>query len=224
MSRGLSDSKRRPLLVTRVWQYYKQYGWSEFVRRVHHQTNFLVFFKEITQPAKPCDFDDVLFRLATLEDAGLLAQELGYWELDDESLVRRLLNAGDKAIIGYSKHQPTQFRYISWLSRRDKQFNALLGGCPDPTDICSRKIWVPVAFRGNGTAGKGLRYLEEVAFNDGVKRVWAFVIPDNQASRRLHERAKYALYGTLRIGRRFGRRSASLKLSNGCLWDSLDTA
>jgi RimJ/RimL family protein N-acetyltransferase len=222
MSREYSDSKRSSLLVTKAWQYYRQYGWSELVRRVHHQASFLVFRKEITKPVKPCDFGDLLFRLATLEDAGPLAQELGYWELDDENLVRGLLIAGDKAIIGYSRHEPTQFRYISWLSVRDKQFNTLLGGCPDSADICSRKIWVPVAYRGNGTASKGLRYLEEVAFKAGVKRVWAFVIHDNQASRKLHERAKYELYGTLRIGRRFGRRSASIKLGNRRLWDSLD--
>ena len=198
-------------LIRKALSYYREHGLKELIYRIHRRRRFIIYVKEIQSPRAPSAYPDVVFAEAGLDDAAPMAKTLEYWGHGREALVKDLLADGDVATIGFSPQDRSEVMYVSWLSTRDTLFDTLFGEEADAEDACSRRVWVPEAYRRRGLARRGLKFAESVAAAHGIRRIWVFVFSGNKPSRRLHEQLGYQEHGVLRLGRYLGKRFAEVK-------------
>jgi RimJ/RimL family protein N-acetyltransferase len=208
-------------LIAKLCAYYREYGVVSLIRRIHRRRRFFVYVQETEASPSPPSNPDVLFRVAEREDVATLVAALEHWGDEREARIRELMDAGDFAIVGLDPLDPSRAMCVTWLSRRDRFFRMLHGAQPGQDEICSRKLWVPPEYRRRGLARKALKSIRRAAHEQGARRVWAFVLSDNIASRRLHETSGYELHGVLRWGRRWGRRFAEYRSVGRGKWSPL---
>jgi RimJ/RimL family protein N-acetyltransferase len=68
---------------------------------------------------------------------------------------------------------------------------AAVGVMPDGEDSAELAYWVRPESRGRGLAMEALRHLTIWAHDNGFRRLWLEIRPDNEASQRVAERAGY---------------------------------
>ena len=136
----------------------------------------------------------------TLDDAGPhLAGE-------DEEMRRRFESPGPGTLEGA---RAAMGRWITARAAGGPMFayalrnltGALMGGCEIrlvSADVANVSYWLFPAFRGRGHASRALRLLcEHAAFIPGLCRIEAHVDPDNIASRRVAEQARFLEVGVV---------------------------
>ena len=229
--KSLSEPVKRPSpsklrLVPKAWRYCREYGLRKTLYRLHRRRRFVIYAKNLTRGEPISEYPDVYFRVANEADLPLLLKSAGAcWHPAIDGDMGDRLRSNDLAVLGVSAANPDEVLYASWVSSHDWLFDILhtdRTDRPRPDEECSRRIWVPTEHRRRGLAHRGLNYVECVAANRGVRRLWAFVLASNKPSRRLHELAGYESLGAIRIGRCLGKRCAEVRWKKRWRWTGLE--
>lgn len=209
-------------LIAKAWAYYREYGPRDFIYRIHRRRKFIVYIKRLERVPRVHFADDIQFRIADQQDIPRLCQLLkGYWGTDPREEIRARLDQGDTAIVGFFPSDESQFVFASWLSHNDWLYHTLFGTEAGSRHLCSRRIWVPPAFRGQGIATRGVQFAESVARHAGAEQLIAFVYSRNKNSQVLHERLSYQKCGVLRVGRVLGKTFSEFRKNGQRKWQPL---
>lgn len=205
-------------VLAKVWNCYREVGAWGLVRRIRSamwtREPYLVIRKEL-QPSKwPASYDDIVFRVADLDDLPALCrvwpESFRYVGPDVSAVLRRRMVSGAICIVGHVPDGPADPVCFSWLSRHDYMMLTLLGTSAPPWHVCAKNLWVSPEFRRRQIALRTQRFVETVACERGFRCMWGFIVSGNAASCSLHDRlGGYERLGTVFFDRRFGRRLAT---------------
>lgn len=211
------------VLLAKAWRYYRNYGFREFVNRIHRRRLFVVFVKNVDAHSRiSATYPDVVFRVAESGEKAVLEwMKTTGDDMDEEVGGIAASDSRQLVIVGTSRTDLASPLYISLVSRRDRLFSLLPCALTGSNDACSRRIWVAEHARRRSMASRGLQFTEYAAHKAGVERLWAFVLRSNRASIALHRRLGYREVGMLRVGRCLGKRIAQFRGVGGRHWQEL---
>ena len=209
--------------LSTVWNYYHQYGLRALIWRIHRRRKFVILTRYLTDVSEPPMYDDMVFRLAGPADVAALGDLLSTsWGVRREEDIRQRLSSGDLAIVAIDRNTG-QIGCVTWVSRNDPLFHTHFGATPQETEACSRKLYVSEPFRRRGLAARAILHAEWAARQAGYQRLWAYILQSNLPSLGLHAKlGGYERYGTLRLGRLWGRRFAEVRRPGEWSWSRLE--
>ena len=202
-------------MLTKILRYGRRHGMRALVRRVAqavwHDREYLLYAKTVQASAVPGEHEDVHFRIGTPADLAWLVRrwpgEFSYIGPVKAALEARLAK-GETLLIGERPGDEQDPVYLGWLARHDFALQAYFGGRVPEGHLCAKNIYVFPAHRRRGVARRAQEFAEGVAAKRGVHTLWAFVLPENDPSRGLHESLGYAMRARVVFRQRLGRPSA----------------
>lgn len=207
----------RVAFLRKAWLLYReQGGLKNIYRRLRRSlwysfSNDIVYRKTLGDVNFLDDHPGVIFRRASTADIHWISENMPHLGDKAEALLNQQFSGKDMTIIGVSKEQSSKLIFIVWLSRSDFGMT-LLGEQVEDFDASLRRYWVPESHRRLGLAFHGGCFVEQIAWRAGIKNLWSFVLKDNLASRRLHEKLGYENLGSIRLLARFGKRYAVTRI------------
>ena len=176
---------------------------------------WVVFCKTVDPSAeRPVEQENIIFRQATVDDIALIEKiwpsDLRYRGKTVEESLRETISSGEIVTIGVNRMDKTNLVFRSVLRRHSSILRDYFGGKVPEGDICSMSLWVSPSQRRKGVAVRGLHFVEALAAEQVARHMWAFVLSENEASLRLHDKLGYErierMWYIRRLGLRFVKR------------------
>ena len=178
---------------------------------------YVIICKSLSAATEGCQTAKVQFRTATEEDVPWICRNMSHQGEKAEKLARQYLHGDDITVIGALDENPKKLAFLVTATPKDFGMS-LLGDVVSSGDAGIGRAWVPPELRSSGIGAQGMRYAEYVAYQKGVRHLWAFILKDNTPSRRMVKKTGYGEVGSLYLLTRFGRKYAKIKRSKDKNW------
>lgn len=211
------------MMFTKVWHYYREYGLVALLKRirmaVYHRQRMVVYTKPLGNSNWSGRPDGIAYRAVTAEDIPWLSQQwptrTNYIGNDAMTVLHMRLQNGEIGVVGVYSKAPDRLAFMAWLTTRGYATLTLLGEPLPAGNAGVRNLWVCPELRRRGIARNGLLWAEAFAYRQGVRQLWAFILPGNVASQRLLMGLGYVNHGEVEFSKNMGRRHAVLH-QEGC--------
>lgn len=129
-----------------------------------------------------------VFRKAIEEDIPKVINQFdSHYGNDGDKVLSHRIASGDRLLLGFMENDCQTICFLSWLSEKDPSFLAVKDPAILNEAVCLCRVLVPKQFRGMGVGREGIAYAEQLAFEEGYKEIWGFVLVNNEASKRMFE-------------------------------------
>jgi len=169
----------------------------------------------------------VRFFVAGPQDIGRLAGQLGQWATwcnggkptpDASGVLAEQFANGDMTVVGVEDKPDGAAVAILVYSRKDFSSDLLGDSFNSQSHAAVRRGWVAPEHRGRGIAAAAAEFAHAQAARNGIGGIWAFVLVENAASRRLHAKLGFKEAGLTKIVTRFKRRRVGIRLGESAAW------
>jgi hypothetical protein len=210
------------MILGKIWRYYRERGVRALLRRlrsaIHRRSTYVLLYRDLDE-APDHHHPEVRFRIGTIEDASWVA---GHWPpnfdyvgRDVEGVIRKRIACGEILLLGTADGDDRDLIWMGWITKRDYALLALFEGDVPDTDGCAKNDLTKVKYRGRGIGRCGARFREAVAFEQGLRRLWFFILEDNAVSREMFLKLGCQPFGEFSFMQRLGRRYAELRREDG---------
>ncbi len=212
---------RRPQITGNVLRRYREEGvgglWGALRTKFGGTREYIAYVKMLTPETALEEHPVATFRLAVPADIPWICDSMTHLGKQGRALLEQQFKDEDMTVIGFLKEQEHVLTYVAWLAHADVGMD-LVSESVHRGDCSIRRIWVPPAYRRMEMATAGQLFGENQAASGGAMHLWSFVLTDNLASRRLHEKLGYREHGMIRLVKRLRWRYAIVQARQDNRW------
>jgi RimJ/RimL family protein N-acetyltransferase len=213
------DMSNQSNYLKKISYKYKELGarifFKSFIRLVWRKEKYLVFrkrkktdkdistlYENKTEIIKKFKINkqkglikNVNYKIGTKDDITLIISQFPS-HYNKENILAKL-SCGDQMILGLTGYENREICCISWVSEFDSLLEDISKIISVKHAACIKKVFVPPQFRREGIAEAIHQLLEEIAFKLGYYEIYAFVLENNEAPKKIYLRRNYKLIGKL---------------------------